>query len=71
MFEEAWQEVIQQIINQFSIGNSALALEAAEPFLFDEKYEQEFASLAKKQKEPVRQAGGHSGAKPWHRPQDG
>lgn len=51
MFEEAWQEVIQQIINQFSMGNSALALEAAEPFLFDEKYEQEFASLAKKQKE--------------------
>lgn len=51
MFEEAWQEVIGQIINQFSMGNTKQALEAAEPFLFEEKYEQEFASLVKKQKE--------------------
>ena len=51
MFEEAWEEAIKEIINLFSTGNSALALEAAKPFLSDEKHIKEFASLQQKQKE--------------------
>ena len=51
IFEEAWEEMIKEIINLFSTGNSALAIEAAAPFLSDENHKREFASLVQKQKE--------------------
>ncbi len=51
IFEEAWEEMIKEIINLFSTGNAASAMEAAEPFLSDENHKREFASLVQKQKE--------------------
>mgnify|MGYP002712990604 CR=1 FL=1 len=51
MFQEAWEEILREIINQFSSGNAALAFEFAEPFLSDEKHKREFESLLQKQKE--------------------
>lgn len=51
LFDEAWDSILKEVINQFSIGNKQQALEAADAFLSDEKYKQEFASLLQKQKE--------------------
>jgi hypothetical protein len=51
IFEEAWEEVIKEIMNLFSTGNSALAMQAAESFLSDENHKKEFTSLLHKQKE--------------------
>jgi len=51
MFQEAWEDMLKEIINQFSTGNSASAMEFAEPFLSDEKHKKEFNALLQKQKE--------------------
>lgn len=51
MFQEAWEEMLKEIINQFSTGNAASALEFATPFLSDEKNKKEFDFLLQKQKD--------------------
>lgn len=51
LFDEAWESILKEVINQFSIGNKKQAVEAADAFLSDEKYKQEFTSLLQKQKE--------------------
>lgn len=57
MFQEAWEETLKEIINNFSIGNSASAFEFAEPFLNDEEYKKEFEFLLQKQKDFEKFAG--------------
>jgi len=51
MFQEAWEEMLKEIINQFSTGNAASALEFAAPFLSDENNKKEFDFLLQKQKD--------------------
>ncbi|MGD9716869.1 hypothetical protein E0765_08455 [Sulfuricurvum sp. IAE1] len=51
MFQEAWEETLKEIINRFSTGNAASALEFAEPFLGDGEYKKEFEFLLQKQKD--------------------
>lgn len=51
MFQEAWEEMLKEIINQFSTGNAASALEFATPFLSDEENKKEFDFLLQKQKD--------------------
>ncbi len=51
MFQEAWEEILKEIINQFSTGNASSALEFATPFLSDDEHKKEFEFLLQKQKE--------------------
>ncbi|MDO9056646.1 MAG: hypothetical protein Q7U69_08860 [Sulfuricurvum sp.] len=51
MFQEAWEEMLKEIINQFSTGNAASALEFATPFLSDDEHKKEFEFLLQKQKD--------------------
>ncbi|WP_041666769.1 hypothetical protein [Sulfuricurvum kujiense] len=51
MFQEAWEYMLKEIINQFSTGNAASALEFATPFLSDENNKKEFDFLLQKQKD--------------------
>ncbi len=51
MFQEAWEDMLKEIINQFSTGNAASALEFATPFLSDENNKKEFDFLLQKQKD--------------------
>jgi hypothetical protein len=51
MFQEAWEEMLKEIINQFSTGNAASALEFATPFLSDDEHKKEFDFLLQKQKD--------------------
>jgi len=51
MFQEAWEEMLKEIITQFSTGNAASALEFATPFLSDEEHKKEFEFLLQKQKD--------------------
>lgn len=51
MFQEAWEEILKEIISQFSTGNAASALEFATPFLSDDDHKKEFDFLLQKQKD--------------------
>lgn len=51
MFQEAWEEILKEIISQFSTGNAASALEFATPFLSDDEHKKEFEFLLQKQKD--------------------
>lgn len=51
MFQEAWEEILKEIISQFSTGNAASALEFAAPFLSDDEHKKEFDFLLQKQKD--------------------
>ncbi|WP_295052395.1 hypothetical protein [Sulfuricurvum sp.] len=51
MFQDAWEEMLKEIINQFSTGNAASALEFAAPFLSDDEHKKEFDFLLQKQKD--------------------
>lgn len=51
LFDEAWDDVLQEIRSQLSRGNKTDLFELAEPFLDDGKHKQEFDFLYLKQKE--------------------
>lgn len=51
MFEEAWEKLLHEIREQFSVGNTANAMESAAPFLSDVSRKKEFDFLFQKQKE--------------------
>ena len=51
LFHEAWDEIIKEIREQFSKGNTQNALESATPFLSDAANRKEFDFLVQKQKE--------------------
>jgi WD40 repeat protein len=51
VFEDSWDDVLNDILNQFASGNSSNSLEMAAPFMMDEARKSEFEFLHKKQKE--------------------
>lgn len=51
MFQDAWEEILKEIISQFSTGKAASALEFATPFLSDDEHKKEFEFLLQKQKD--------------------
>ncbi len=51
VFEDAWDEILNDILNQLSSGNAHNALEVAAPFLVDEDRKNELNFMFQKQKE--------------------
>ena len=51
VFEDSWDDVLNDILNQFASGNSSNSLEMAAPFMMNEDRKNEFEFLHKKQKE--------------------
>jgi hypothetical protein len=51
VFEDAWDEILNDILNQLSSGNAQNALEVAAPFLVDEDRKNELNFMVQKQKE--------------------
>ncbi len=51
VFEDAWEEILNDILNQLSSGNAQNALEVAAPFLVDEDRKNELNFMVQKQKE--------------------